>query len=147
LATESHSILAKWRNHFYQILNEHGFIDIRHNKVQKAEPLVPKPSAFEVEITIEKLKRHKSPGTDKIPAELIKVGGRAIRSQNHKFINSICNKEEFPEQWKESIIVHVSKKGDTTDFSNCTGISLLLNIYKISSNYALKVNSIWRGNY
>jgi hypothetical protein len=34
---------------------------------------VPKPSAFEVEMAIKKLKRHKSPCIDKIPAELIKA--------------------------------------------------------------------------
>jgi hypothetical protein len=36
-----------------------------------AEPLVPEPSSFEVEIGTEKLKRYKSPGTDQIPAEII----------------------------------------------------------------------------
>jgi hypothetical protein len=54
-----------------------------------AEPLVPEPSMPEVEMTSEKLKRHKSPGTDQIPAELIKGGGRTIRSEIHKLINSI----------------------------------------------------------
>jgi hypothetical protein len=39
---------------------------------------VSETSAFEVEMAIEKLKRHKSPGTDRIPAELIIVGGRTI---------------------------------------------------------------------
>jgi hypothetical protein len=29
-----------------------------------AEPLVPEPSAFEVELVIKKLKRNKSPGID-----------------------------------------------------------------------------------
>jgi hypothetical protein len=37
---------------------------------------VPEPSDSEVEMAIEKLKRNKSPGTDQIPAELIKAGGR-----------------------------------------------------------------------
>jgi hypothetical protein len=36
-----------------------------------AEPLAPEPSASEVELAIEKLKSHKSPGIDQIPAELI----------------------------------------------------------------------------
>jgi len=40
-----------------------------------AEPLVPEPSALEVGSATEKLKSHKSPGTDHIPAELIKAGG------------------------------------------------------------------------
>jgi len=46
-----------------------------------AESLVPEPSAFEVELAIEKPKRHISPGTEQIPAELVKVGGRKIRSE------------------------------------------------------------------
>jgi hypothetical protein len=37
----------------------------------------------------EKLKSHRSPGIDQIPAELIKAGGRIIRSEIHKLITSI----------------------------------------------------------
>jgi hypothetical protein len=48
-------------------------------------------------MAIEKLKRPKSPGIDQIPAELITAGGRTIRSEIHKLINSIWNKEELPE--------------------------------------------------
>ena len=36
-------------------------------------------SAFEVELAIEKLKCHESPGIDQIPGEFIKAGGRTIR--------------------------------------------------------------------
>jgi hypothetical protein len=32
---------------------------------------VPEPSVYDVEMAIEKLKRHKSPGIDQIPVELI----------------------------------------------------------------------------
>ena len=39
-----------------------------------AEPLVHEPRAAEVELAIDTLKRHKSPGIDQIPAELIKAG-------------------------------------------------------------------------
>ena len=48
----------------------------------------------------ENLQSHKSPGTDQIPAEMIKTGGRTIRYEI-----SFLNKEELPEVWKESIIV------------------------------------------
>jgi hypothetical protein len=40
----------------------------------------------EFEVAIEKLKTRKSPSVDQIPAELIKVGGRKIRSEINKVI-------------------------------------------------------------
>ena len=55
--------------------------------IHTAEPIVPEPSAFEVELAIDKLKSHKSPGIDRIPAQLIKVGGRTMRSDIHKLRN------------------------------------------------------------
>jgi len=87
-----------WRNHFSQLLNVYEVNDVKWTEINTAEPLVPEPSAFEVELAIEKLKSHKSPGTDKIPAEMIKAGGRTIRTEIHKFIYSIWNKEELPKE-------------------------------------------------
>jgi len=46
-------------------------------------------------MAIEKLKIPKSPGTDQIPAELIKAGGRTIFSETHYLINSIRNKVQY----------------------------------------------------
>jgi hypothetical protein len=94
-------------------------------------------AAIIIEMAIEKLKRYKSPGIDQIPAELIKAGGSKICSEIHNLIISIWNKEELPDQWKESIVVPVYKKGDKTDCSNYRGISLLPTAYKIISNILL----------
>jgi hypothetical protein len=60
------------------------------------------------------LKIYKSPGRDRIPTELIEAGGEILRSKFHTLINSIWNKKKLPDQWKESIIVPVHKKGDKT---------------------------------
>jgi len=88
-------------------------------------------------LAIEKLKSHKSPGIDQIPAELIKAGGKTIRCEIHKLIISIWSKEELTEEWKESITVPIYKKGDETDCSNYRGITLLPIMYKILSNILL----------
>jgi hypothetical protein len=58
LVTNSHSTLARWRNHFSQQLNVNGVNGVRRAEIHTAEPLVPKPSAFEVEKITEKLNRH-----------------------------------------------------------------------------------------
>ena len=102
LVTGSYSILARWRDYFSQLLNVYGVHDVRQTETHTAEPLVPEPSAFEVDFAIEKLKSHKSPGIDQIPTELIKEGDRTIHYQIHKLIVSIWNKEELPEDWKHS---------------------------------------------
>jgi len=41
LVTESHGIVAGWRNHFSQLLNVHRVNDVRQTKLHAAEPLVP----------------------------------------------------------------------------------------------------------
>jgi hypothetical protein len=87
-----------------------GVNDVRQTEIHTAEQLVPEPSASEVDLDIEKLESHKSPGADQIPAEFIKAGGKTIRCEIHKLIISIWNKEELPEEWKESIIVPIYKK-------------------------------------
>jgi hypothetical protein len=94
----------------------HRISEVRQIKIHTAEPLVPDPSPFEVEIAIVKLKRYKSPGSDGIQA-----GGEILRSKIHRLINYISNEEELPDQWKESIIVPVNKNGDKTDCSNYLG--------------------------
>jgi len=58
---------------------------------------VPEPNAIEFEVATGKLKSHKSPGIDLIPAELINGGGRTIRYEIYKLINSLQNKGELPE--------------------------------------------------
>jgi len=51
-----------------------GLLMLGTQKYTQQNHLVPEPSALEVELDIEKLKSHKSPGIEQIPAELIKAG-------------------------------------------------------------------------
>jgi hypothetical protein len=97
---------------------------------------VPTPSLVEVEVAFGKMNSYKSPGTDNIQAELIKAGGETLYSEINRLTCSIGNKEELPQQWKESI-VPIFKKGDKTDCNNYRGISLLSTAYKILSNNLL----------
>jgi hypothetical protein len=118
LIAESHSFVARWRNYFSQLFNVHGVKDVGQAEKYTAEPLVPEPSASEVELAIDKLISHKLSGIDQIPAELIKARGRTICLEIHKLVTSIWKKEELPGEWKESIIVPIYSKGDKTDCNN-----------------------------
>jgi hypothetical protein len=109
--------------------------EVRQIEVHMTEPLVPGPSRFEVEIVIAKLKKFKSPVSDQIPAEQIQAGGEMLLSAIHKLVNSIWNKEEFPDRWKESVIAPVHKNCNKTVIIivgyHCH--ELQANFYRISS--------------
>jgi len=48
--------LARWRNHFSQLFAVHGVSEVRQREIHAAELLVPEPSAFDFQMTIEKVK-------------------------------------------------------------------------------------------
>ena len=47
-----------------------GLVNVRQGEMHTAEPLVPEPSAFDVEMTDEKLKRRKSTGLLSNPSKI-----------------------------------------------------------------------------
>jgi hypothetical protein len=89
----------------------HNVSEVKQAEVHTAEPLVPDPSQLEVEIAIATLEKYTSLGSDEILAEQIQARGEILLSEIHKLINCIWNKEELPDQWKESFIVPIHKKG------------------------------------
>lgn len=73
MPADSKNILNRWMNYFSQLLNVHGLSAIGQLEIHTAEPLVPEPSIFDVEIAIVKLKRYNSQGIDQILAEFFHV--------------------------------------------------------------------------
>jgi hypothetical protein len=90
LLADSRTILNRWKSYFSQSLSDVMQIEIQ-------------------------LKEYKSPGSDQIPVELIQAAGETLVFMVHKLMNSIWNKEELPDQWKESIIVPMHRKEDKVD--------------------------------
>jgi hypothetical protein len=113
LLVDSQNVLNRWKNFFNQVLNVHGVHDVRQMDIHTAELLVPDPALVKVEIVIGKLKSYKSPGIDQILAELIKAGGETY-SEINRLTCCVWNKEELPQQWKESITLPIYKKGGKT---------------------------------
>jgi len=68
---------------------------------------------------------------------MFEAGCRTICCAIHKHVISIWNKEKLPEEWKESIIVPIYKKGDKTDCNIYRVISLLPTTYKVLSKILL----------
>ena len=67
-----------------KILSAHLIRWVRQSETHTAEPLVPEPSTFGVEVDIQKLKRCKLPGTGQIRIEVIQAAGRTVYFEIHK---------------------------------------------------------------
>jgi hypothetical protein len=65
-----------------------------------------------------------------------------MRCKIHKLITSIWNKEELPDQWKESIILPVLKKGDKLAVVIIVGFHCYQIIQNVIQYPTLKVKSI-----
>jgi hypothetical protein len=128
------------KNCFSQLLNVHKVSDVRHVYIYIAELLIPDISPFGVEIAIAKLEEYKLAGNDPILAKLIQAGGETLLSEIHELINSVWNKEELPDQWKESMIVPIHKEGDKTD-CNITAINFIQHFIQYLPN---KIESMCR---
>jgi hypothetical protein len=129
LLADSSNILNTWKKYFSQLLNVHDVSDVRQIEVHTGEPLVRSPNHLDVEIAIAKLKKWKSPGCDKILAELIQAGEETLLPAIHRLI--VWNKEELPDQWKESITVPVHKKDNKNDCNSSRNNVFYLSFHRI----------------
>ena len=66
----------------------------------------------EVEITVAALKKGKSAGVDKIPAELVQEGGESIIDVLTEICNKIWKTGEWPAPWTQLLIITLPKKGN-----------------------------------
>jgi hypothetical protein len=104
LLADSH-VISNRRENYSQLLNVHGINDVRQIEIYTAGWLACDPSPSEFQLAIVKLEKYRTPGSDQFTTELVYAGSAALHSEIHELANSIWNKEELPDQWKESIIL------------------------------------------
>jgi hypothetical protein len=85
-------------------------------------------------LQLNKLRNSKSPGSDSLPAELYKSGGKALEGLIHEIMMEVWNSEVSPEERNKGIIVPIHKKGRQLHCENFRSITLLNIRYNIFSN-------------
>ena len=129
---------ARWKEYFFELLNADSPDNITKRETHYgAETMINELTEEETYKAIVNLKNWKSPGSDGIPGELIKYGGKEM----HYFMFRICQKiwkdEHLPTTWNEAVIIPLHKKGDKTKSENYRGISLLNSAYKVFAKILL----------
>jgi len=84
------------------------------------------------------MKNGKAAGTDNIPAEVLKADPYISADILLPLFQDIWQKEMFPKEWKEGIIINVPKKGDLSQCRNWRGVTLLAEISKIFKKIILE---------
>ena len=91
------------------------------------------PTLGEIKTIISRLKNHKSPGSHGIAAEMLKACGDVLHQHVYEIILKIWRNEILPDEWNESIVCPIYKKGDLKKCKNYRGISILNTTYKVFS--------------
>jgi hypothetical protein len=121
-------VLARWKEYFQNILSVTTAperLNLTSERTDSHDDVEP-PTCNEVCSIINKLKTNKAAGTDNIPGELIKYGGRTLKQKIYKLILNIWNNETLRAQWNEGIICLIYKKGDRLHCNNYRPITLLI---------------------
>ena len=78
---------------------------------------------------------NKASGGDGIPVELYQI----LKDDAVKVLHSICQQiwetQQWPQDWKRSVFIPITKKGDTKEYSKCHTFALILH----TSNVILKI--------
>ena len=74
---------------------------------------------------------NKASGGDGIPVELLQI----LKDEAVKVLHSICqqiwNSQQWPQDWKRSVFIPISKKGNAKECSNYHTIALISHASKV----------------
>jgi len=68
---------------------------------------------------------------DEIPSEVWKYGGEEMRRWAWGICNRIWKGEDWPEEWKDGVIIPIIKKGKGEVVGEYRGVTLMPSMYKI----------------
>ena len=123
--TDSESVMARWSEYFQKLLNVPGDIEPEvRESIQKRSVNI---ALDEMIRAIKGLKDGKTPGGDRIQAEVWKYGEAKLSNRLHRWIIKVWEEGHVPQ----------AKKGDRTECGSYRGISLLSAAGKIFARILL----------
>lgn len=128
LSTKS-EVLERWRQYCKQLMaSEEGSERVVLPNPEAHEPPIMKS---EIEAALQKLKNGKTPGSDNIVAEMLKLSGENGIHILHLICNKIWKEGKWPKEWMESIYVPLHKKGAKDECNNYRTIALINHASKV----------------
>ena len=124
--TEAEDIKKRWQEYIEELYKKDLHEPDNHNGV--ISHLEPDILEWEVKWALESITTNKASGGDGIPAELFQI----LQDDAVKMLHSICQQiwktQQWPQDWKRSVFIPISKKGNTKECSNYHIIALIFHM-------------------
>ena len=119
--TEALDIKKTWQEYTEELYKKDLHNPDNHDGV--ITHLEPDILECEVKWALESITTNKASGGDRIPVELFQI----LKDDAVKVLHSICQQiwktQQWPQDWKRSVFIPISKKGNAKECSNnCTNI-------------------------
>ena len=121
LISNEQEMLDRWVRQFNKLLNTRKdnecvtFTTTSSNQISKGktQDTIDAPTTEEIETALKKLKNNETPGTDSIPAKLLKFGSDRLKQwlKHICIYTSIWISEEIPKEWLQGIVCPLHTKG------------------------------------
>ena len=77
------------------------------------------------QVALESITTNKANGGDLIPAELFQILKNGAVKVLHSIYQQIWKTQQWPQDWKRSVFIPISKKGNAKECSNYCTIALI----------------------
>ena len=128
--TEAEDIKKRWQEYTEELYKTHLHDPDNHDDV--ITHLEPDILECEVKWALESITKNKANGGDEIPVELFQI----LKDDTVKVLHSICwqiwKNQQWPQNWKRSVFIPISKKGNAKECSNYRTIALLPHASKVT---------------
>ena len=126
--TEAEDIKKRWQE-YIELYNKGRNDQENHDGV--VTHLQPNMLEYEVKWALESISTNKASRGDGIPIELFQI----LKDDAVKVLYSICQQiwktQQWPQDWKRSVFIPISKKGNAKECSNYHTIALISHASKV----------------
>ena len=130
--TKAEDIKKRWQEYTEELYKKDLHDPDNHDGV--ITHLEPDILEYEVKWALGNITTNKASGGDGIPVELFQI----LKSDAVKVLYSICQQiwktQQWPQDWKRSIFIPISKKGNAKECSNYRTIALISHASKVMLN-------------
>ena len=126
--TEAKDTKKKWQEYTEELYKKDHDPDNHNGVITHLEPDILE---CKVKWTLGSMTMNKASGGDRIPVDLFQI----LKDDAVNVLHSICQQirktQQWPQDWKRSVFIPISKKGNAKECSNYCTIALISHVSKV----------------